>query len=546
MLHVKEFDEDPALLLQQINNEVDDNVNQQHPHYLLAVDTSIPRREFHVEISPDASSSGTSSPPLVVSTSHTAAAPTRSSASRLLHTPKQVLVDLFLPLGFPHSVDPSYLPYQWYDSLQGLCSYLRGVVSTSAVLTAAGVGNAEATAMGAAMTWAMKDGLGMIGGLLFSYVASPYFDAYVLEFRLFADFINNVALTLDMMAPLVPPSWLLALMSLSTLSKTMCGMSAGATKSSITCHLALEGNMADLNAKEGTQETLVSLLGMMMGVQLAKYLEILRNHYRDQPMTLLIPEQIMGSWLGRESWNIPVEFAVSWCIFLALTWLHMWSNYRGVKLLKLKSVNRERAAAILDGLVTSLARQHCENSNDKQRQRQPTTEFNLLIGPNEVEESMLRATWTLLFPRRQPIALDVSLMEVLQSSVIVQPLDLLQEFEQEKYIVGVNRSNQVVATMRTGANKEDELQAFVHCLLLRKCLDLQRSTKEEEPFTLELIQGYVHCCTAVGPSGACAMPAGTPLNVLLLFECCMLFAQNFANASFKLTMLAIYYCMVST
>ena len=38
-----------------------------------------------------------------------------------------------------------------YDSLQGLCSYLRGVVSTSAVLEAAGVGNVDVTAMSAAM-----------------------------------------------------------------------------------------------------------------------------------------------------------------------------------------------------------------------------------------------------------------------------------------------------------------------------------------------------------------------------------------------------------
>ena len=43
-----------------------------------------------------------------------------------------------------------YLSYQFYDSIQGLCSYLRGVVSTSAVLTAAGVGDVEATAMSAA------------------------------------------------------------------------------------------------------------------------------------------------------------------------------------------------------------------------------------------------------------------------------------------------------------------------------------------------------------------------------------------------------------
>ncbi len=56
-----------------------------------------------------------------------------------------------LYIRYPHSVNEGYIQYQFYDSLQGLCSYLRGVVSTTAVLTAAGVGDAEATALSAAM-----------------------------------------------------------------------------------------------------------------------------------------------------------------------------------------------------------------------------------------------------------------------------------------------------------------------------------------------------------------------------------------------------------
>eukprot|EP00970_Alexandrium_tamarense_P019745 scaffold14402_cov207-Alexandrium_tamarense.AAC.9 len=113
----------------------------------------------------------------------------------------QICKDLFLPVGYPHTVAPGYLEYQFYDSLQGLSSYLRGVVSTTAVLSAAGVGDAAATAMSAAMTWAIRDGLGMVGGLLFSYVASSHFDAHVKEFRLVADVLNDVGLTLDMALP---------------------------------------------------------------------------------------------------------------------------------------------------------------------------------------------------------------------------------------------------------------------------------------------------------------------------------------------------------
>ena len=64
---------------------------------------------------------------------------------------KKLSQDLFLPIDYPSSVADGYIEYQFYDSLQGLCSYLRGVVSTSAVLSATGVGDAEATAMSAAM-----------------------------------------------------------------------------------------------------------------------------------------------------------------------------------------------------------------------------------------------------------------------------------------------------------------------------------------------------------------------------------------------------------
>jgi hypothetical protein len=59
---------------------------------------------------------------------------------QLLQTPARVVQELFLPIGFPSSVNQGYLEYQFYDSLQGLCSYLRGVLCTAKVLQAAGVG----------------------------------------------------------------------------------------------------------------------------------------------------------------------------------------------------------------------------------------------------------------------------------------------------------------------------------------------------------------------------------------------------------------------
>ena len=54
----------------------------------------------------------------------------------------------FLPVGYPTSVQPEYMKYQIYDSVQALCSYLRGVLCVHAVLVGAGVGQESGNALG--------------------------------------------------------------------------------------------------------------------------------------------------------------------------------------------------------------------------------------------------------------------------------------------------------------------------------------------------------------------------------------------------------------
>lgn len=119
-----------------------------------------------------------------------------SSAGRLLSA-------LFLPVGFPSSVRAEYVEYQLWDTVQALSSYLRGIFSTRAVLASAGVGDESASPLAAAVTWVLRDGLGMVASLALSFGAGSSFDGRLKEWRLFADVINDVGLTLDMAAPLV-------------------------------------------------------------------------------------------------------------------------------------------------------------------------------------------------------------------------------------------------------------------------------------------------------------------------------------------------------
>lgn len=48
------------------------------------------------------------------------------------------MLSLFLPEGYPESVPPDYLPYQFWDSIQALCSYVRGILTAEAILLGAG------------------------------------------------------------------------------------------------------------------------------------------------------------------------------------------------------------------------------------------------------------------------------------------------------------------------------------------------------------------------------------------------------------------------
>lgn len=249
----------------------------------------------------------------VLQASGTRVASAAPAAARLsiLHAVIAEVRSVFLPVGYPNSVRPEYLKFQCFDTLQAACSYLRGVLTTSAMLRGAGVGSDAASPMAAALVWTLRDGVGMFGSLLFSYLVGAQFDVNVKEWRLFADLINDVGLTLDMLAPLSGPTGFVWVAALGAACKTVCGMTAGATRASITSHFALANNLADVSAKEGAQETAVTLLGLVAGSGLA---------------------QALGD-----------SEATAWFAFIVLTAVHVWANWLGVGCLALDYINPQRA-----------------------------------------------------------------------------------------------------------------------------------------------------------------------------------------------------------
>ena len=98
----------------------------------------------------------------------------------------------------------------------------------------------------ATLLWIIRDGASMLGGLLFTAFSSANFGQNVKSWRLFADYINNIGITLDLLAPL-SSQFFLPLICLSSVFKSLCGIAAGASGSVISEHWgSLHGKNSNL------------------------------------------------------------------------------------------------------------------------------------------------------------------------------------------------------------------------------------------------------------------------------------------------------------
>ncbi|GJP46950.1 hypothetical protein CLOM_g6189 [Closterium sp. NIES-68] len=220
----------------------------------------------------------------------------------------------FLPEGYPESVTDDYLAFQTWDTLQGLSTYIRSMLSTQVLLAGLGVGRASASAISATFQWFVRDFTGMLGGILFAMYKGSNLDSNAKQWRLAADVINDVGMLLDLLSPLVPSAFL-PLLCLGSISRAITGTASGATRAALTQHFAKRQNAADISAKEGSQETAATMVGMLVG--------------------MLVGGMVADSVL------------LLWAAFLLLTAFHVYANYRAVRSLCLTSLNRERAALLL-------------------------------------------------------------------------------------------------------------------------------------------------------------------------------------------------------
>ncbi|GAB1292767.1 RUS family member 1 [Apodemus speciosus] len=245
-------------------------------------------------------------------------------------------------------------------------SSLSGSLATQAVLQGLGVGNAKASVSAATSTWLVKANFktprlkpgystGMLGRIIFAWWKG-----------LFADVLNDIAMFLELMAPMYPIFFTVTV-STSNLAKCIVGVAGGATRAALTMHQARRNNMADVSAKDSSQGYVLAcrssrckdpegrvsvVVGIWAGhfqvlVFLAQELDI-RAHtdvHKKQDETVVNLAGLLVSLL-----MLPLVSdcpSLSLGCFILLTALHIYANYRAVRALVLETLNESRLQLVL-------------------------------------------------------------------------------------------------------------------------------------------------------------------------------------------------------
>ncbi|KAL1304812.1 hypothetical protein AAFC00_003740 [Neodothiora populina] len=336
------------------------------------------------------------------------------------------LLEVFLPTGYPHSVTEDYLEC---DSLQAFASSIAGLLASRAVLEGVGVGDASASPTAAILLTILQESMGRIATILFAYRLGTVLEPECKMFRLLADVFNDFALILDSLSPVFPRTLRVLVLSCSSVLRALCGVAAGSSKASLSAHFAHFNNMAELNAKDSSQETVISLLGMAAGSVVVS--------------------------------TVTTPFA-TWLTLSLLLSAHLWLNHKAVRAVVMKSLNRQRATIVLSHYFA----------------------FGIVLSPVEVSKkerifangSIVRDFNNSMVGRCKICTTPMELLSKLGQfsangqSVTVRKkelLTLLKQCQNEKYIMHTIETEEIVAyiLLKVGCTSRDQLQAW-YCALL--------------------------------------------------------------------------------
>ncbi|XP_067472406.1 RUS1 family protein C16orf58 homolog isoform X2 [Thunnus thynnus] len=252
------------------------------------------------------------------------------------------------------------------------------------------------------------DGTGMLGRILFAWRKGSKLDSEAKKWRLFADILNDIAMFMEILAPFFPAFFTLIVCT-AGIFKSIVGVAGGATRAALTVHQARRDNMADISAKDGSQETLVNLAGLLVSLLLIPLVT-------DNPVLTL-------------------------SLFFLFTVLHLFANYKAVRSVVMETLNEARLAIVLQQYLSD----------------------RRILSP---QEANLKEPVFLEFRKTVPIKLGVRLQEVVQSP---EELNLALKNNNMPYLLGV-RNGSVCVCLGPDASVRDEIRVMCQAVWLRSML----------------------------------------------------------------------------
>ncbi|KAF7390220.1 hypothetical protein HZH68_012077 [Vespula germanica] len=326
-----------------------------------------------------------------------------------------IIKDVFLPQGFPDSVHPDYVPYQIWDTVQAFASTIMGTLTTHSIMQGVGVGESTATPLAAAITWILKDGTGMVGRIIFAWWNGTDLDGQCKKWRLFADILNDVAMGMELLIPYFS-AHSMAVLCASTAMKSIVGVAGGATRAALTQHQALQNNLADVSAKDGSQETCVNLVASFLGIFILSYI------YDERYLLEL---------------------------YVFLVTVHLYANYSAVKALRLNTLNEDRLALLVKHYLIHETVLDAAEINKK--------ESVFLLGKPTKDICGFH------------IKLGVSLSYIFKrntNNISKCTEDFLKDFQHKEYLIFVDTKEKIIfVVLKKNIEQHEILKAYFHACL---------------------------------------------------------------------------------
>jgi len=259
-------------------------------------------------------------------------------------------------------------------------------------------------------------------------------------FRLLADIFNDVAMVLDCLSPAFPKPARVLVLGASSMLRALCGVAAGSSKASLSAHFARSNNLAELNAKDSSQETIISLLGMAAGSIVVSYVT--------SPLA-------------------------TWSALALLLSIHLGMNHAAVRAVTMRTLNRQRATIVFSQFVTHgsilTPEQVSERERIFERDGVVRNSEDRVLGYCQIGVSLSMLLASIGHTASTSRSMHVPKDELTR---------LFSDFDDEGYILHARGGNARIM-LKTNSTPQTQLKAWYHALLALHVADDEAAGKRK-------------------------------------------------------------------